>query len=257
MIFLVLLYLCCFSDPWNTLALPTHLRPSEILPRKQSIFIRDEDKFNTQSIYNILWSCLSRIFACTWIAVHPNIPAPGDSQWAVLRRRVAIMGYILLAPEFVILWAARQHFGARYLTEKHEKNHTGWTRAHSFFLIMGGFTLYEGGRLVRVLEAKDLEELSEAGKIKWPTITKEEIADRSMGLSVQNDRPLSSDVVCGAMHCSGGIRPNRDRVGSGYCRVCQSHWGYLLSLVGQAPRRPLFHPDGPSRWTSRGNYRGY
>ena len=183
MIFLVLLYLCCFSEPWNTLALPTHLRPSEILPRKQPIFIGDEDKFDTRSIYNILWSCLSTIFACTWITVHPNLPAPGDSQWAVLRRRVAIMalGYILLAPEFVIMWAARQHFGARYLTKKHEKNHTGWTRAHAFFLIMGGFTLHEGGKPVRVLEAKDLEELSEAGKIKWPTITKEEIADRSKG----------------------------------------------------------------------------
>jgi len=121
------------------------------------------------------------IFTCTWITVHPNIPAPGDSQWAVLRRRVAIMGYFILAPEFIIIWAGRQHFGARYFTKKHEKNHTGWTQAHSFLLIMGGFMLHEGGKPVRVLEAKDLEELSEAGKITWPTITKEEIADRSKG----------------------------------------------------------------------------
>jgi len=91
------------------------------------------------------------------------------------------MGYFLLTPEFIILWAARQHFVARWLTKKYEKNHMDWTRAHSFFLIMGGFTLHEGGRPVRVLEAKDLEELSEAGKIEWPTITKEEIADRSKG----------------------------------------------------------------------------
>ena len=91
------------------------------------------------------------------------------------------MGYLLLIPEFIILWAARQYFDACYLTEKYEKNHTDWTRAHSFFLIMGGFTLHKGGKPVRVLEAKDLEELSEAGKIEWPTITKEEIADRSKG----------------------------------------------------------------------------
>ena len=91
------------------------------------------------------------------------------------------MGYFLLAPEFVILWAARQHFAADNFTKKHEKNHPGWMRAHSFFLIMGGFMLHEGGKPVRVLEAKDLEKLSEAGKIKWPTITKEEIADRSKG----------------------------------------------------------------------------
>jgi hypothetical protein len=182
MIFITLLYLCFFSGSWNTFALPTELRAPGILPKShfQCTFIR-EDKFDTRSIYGILWSCLSTIFACTWITIHPNIPAPGDSQWAVLRRRLAIMGYFLLAPEFIILWAARQHFGARYLTKKHENNHPGWTRTHAFFLIMGGFMLHEGGKPVWVLEAKDLEELSEAGKIKWPTITKEEIVDRSKG----------------------------------------------------------------------------
>ena len=75
------------------------------------------------------------------------------------------MGYVLLAPEFVILWAARQHYAARKFTKKHQAN-TGWTRAHAFFLIMGGFTLHEGGKAVRVLEAKDLEELSEGGNIE-------------------------------------------------------------------------------------------
>ena len=183
MIFLSLLYFCFFSGPFHTLALPTGSRPPEIPPKShlQSIFVCEEDRFGSRSIYGILWSCLSTMFACTWITVHLNIPAPGDSQWAVLRRRLAIMGYFLLTPEFVIFWAARQHFVARYFTKKLEKNHPGWTRTHSFFLIMGGFTLHERGKPVRVLEVKDLEELSEAGKIKWPTVTKEEIADRSKG----------------------------------------------------------------------------
>ena len=67
MIFLALFYLCCFSGPWNTLALPTDLRQPDILFKThlQSMFIRDGDKFDTRSIYNILWSCLSTIFACT------------------------------------------------------------------------------------------------------------------------------------------------------------------------------------------------
>ena len=90
------------------------------------------------------------------------------------------MGYLLLAPEMVIMWAGRQHFAARNFAKKHQEN-TGWTRAHAFFLIMGGFTIHEGGKPVRVLEARELEELSEAGKIAWPTITGEEIADRSKG----------------------------------------------------------------------------
>ena len=183
MIFLTLLYLCFFSGSWNTLALPTDSRSPEILSKNhlQSIFIREDDRFDSQSIYGILWSCLLTIFACTWITVHPNIPGPGDSQWAILRRRLVIMGYFLLAPEFVILWAGRQHMDARYLTKKLEKKRPGWTQAHSFFLIMGGFTLHEGGKPVQVLEVKDLEKLSEAGKIEWPTVTKEEIEDRSKG----------------------------------------------------------------------------
>jgi hypothetical protein len=90
------------------------------------------------------------------------------------------MGYVLLAPEFVIIWAGRQHYAARNFAKKHQEN-TGWTRAHAFFLIMGGFTLHEGGKPVRVLGARELEELSKAGKIQWPTITEEEIADRSKG----------------------------------------------------------------------------
>ena len=184
MIFLTLLYFSFFSRPWNTFALTTNLRPPQIFPGNhlQSIFIRNvQTQFGTRSIYGILWSCLSTIFTCTWIAVHPNIPAPGDSQWVVLRRRVAIMGYILIAPEMVIIWAGRQHYAARNFAKKHQEKHPGWTRVHAFFLIMGGFTLYEGEKPVRILEARELEELSEVGKIKWPTITEDEIADRSKG----------------------------------------------------------------------------
>jgi len=178
---LILLYLAFLSAPWNTLALPTDLQSSQKFPTNhlQSIFIRDEgSKFDSRSIYAILWSCLSTIFTCTWIAVHPNIPAPGDSQWAVFRRRMAIMGYTLLVPELIMLWAWRQHNAAHNFAKKHHEN-TGWTPVHAFFLIMGGFTLHKGGKPVRVMEVKDLEELSGAGKIEWPTITKEEIEDRS------------------------------------------------------------------------------
>jgi hypothetical protein len=183
MIVLILLYVSFFSAPWNAFALPADLQPLKNFPTNhlQSTFIREEEsRFGSRSIYSVLWSCLSTIFTCTWIAVHPNIPGPGDSQWAILRRRVAIMGYVLLVPEMVIYWAWRQHNAASNFAKKHQKN-TGWTRVHAFFLIMGGFTLHKGGKPVRILEAKELEELSEAGEVEWPTITEEEIADRSKG----------------------------------------------------------------------------
>ena len=91
------------------------------------------------------------------------------------------MGCFLLTPEFVIVWAARQYLSARELTNELKENHPSWTRAHGFFLIMGGFTLHEGGKPVKVLVPRELKDLSEKGKIEWPTITKEEIEDRSKG----------------------------------------------------------------------------
>ena len=121
MIILTLLYLSYFSAPWNAIALPANLQSPQDFPTNhlESLFIREEDgRFDSRSIYNILWSCLSTIFMCTWIAVHPNIPAPGDSQWRVFRRRVAIMGYVLLLPELVIYWAWRQHKAVRNFVKK-------------------------------------------------------------------------------------------------------------------------------------------
>lgn len=91
------------------------------------------------------------------------------------------MGYILIAPEMVIVWAGRQHYAACIFAKKHKENHPGWTRVHAFFLVMGGFTLHAGGKPIRILEARELETLSELGKIEWPTITEDEIADRSKG----------------------------------------------------------------------------
>jgi len=45
---------------------------------------------------------------------------------------------------------------------------------------MGGFTLYDKqGIPLRILEYSELETLSEAGKIAWPSITEGEIQDRS------------------------------------------------------------------------------
>jgi len=173
-ILLTLLYLS-FGP---SIALPT---PSDIpIDIPPSLLSCSSDKFGTRSLWNIIWSCLSTIFACTWIAVHPNIPAPKDSKWIVFRRRVAIIGYVLIAPEMVILWAARQHYGAKHFAEQHQRR--GWTMTHGFFVIMGGFTLHdEQGTPLRILEPIELEKLSEAGRIEWPSITEEEIQDRSKG----------------------------------------------------------------------------
>jgi hypothetical protein len=92
---------------------------------------------------------------------------------------MVLMGCALIAPEIIIFWALRQHRAARYLAKRHKEQ--GWTMTHGFFLVMGGFTLHDKGTALRILDYWELETLSKAGKITWPSITKEEIQDRSKG----------------------------------------------------------------------------
>ncbi|PPQ93748.1 hypothetical protein CVT25_008128, partial [Psilocybe cyanescens] len=139
----------------------------------------DDSQFTDRSIWNIVWSCFATIFACTWIAVHPNIPAPKESAIRVFGRRLAIMLYLLIVPEMVIWWTTRQYLAASEIAKRHQAK--GWTKTQAFFLVMGGFSLYEDGVLLRTLEAHEMEKLEEEGKIEWPTITEEEIKDKSNG----------------------------------------------------------------------------
>ncbi len=80
---------------------------SNILPRADIIV------FGTRSKSDIVTSCLATIFACTWTAMHPNIPSPADSPWNIFKRRLVTTIYALLAPEFITVWAIRQHVGAK------------------------------------------------------------------------------------------------------------------------------------------------
>ncbi|KAH9487385.1 hypothetical protein JR316_0001460 [Psilocybe cubensis] len=139
----------------------------------------DDSLFTDRSIWSIIWSCTATIFACTWISVHQNVPAPNDSSIRVLGRRLAIMLNLFIAPEMVIVWTTRQYLAASVIVKRHKSR--GWTKTHAFFVIMGGFSLYQDGVLLRTLELSELERLDQEGKIEWPTITEAEIQDKSKG----------------------------------------------------------------------------
>ena len=55
----------------------------------------------------------------------------------------------------------------------------GWTKTHGHFIQMGGFMLFEGDNPKGVLFHSRFSELLAAGKIEFPTVTVEEIEDRS------------------------------------------------------------------------------
>lgn len=74
-----------------------------------------------RSVWDIVWGSLVTIFACTWIAVHPNIPGPTDSRWCIFKRGLSTMAYALIAPELMVTWALHQYLGARQIMRKYNK----------------------------------------------------------------------------------------------------------------------------------------
>ena len=68
-----------------------------------------------RSLWDVLWSCLATILACSWVSIHPNIPGPNESSRRVFFRRLELMFWAVVAPEMIITWARRQWLGARYL----------------------------------------------------------------------------------------------------------------------------------------------
>lgn len=94
--------------------------PLDLPPTSENLFEIDSNKLTRRSEWNIISSCFATIFACSWVAIHPNIPAPSDSSMRIFFRRLMIMGYMLIVPEMVIVWAGRQWYAAHYIAETYK-----------------------------------------------------------------------------------------------------------------------------------------
>ena len=132
------------------------------------------DLGHCRTIWNIVWSSLVTIFSCTWVAVHPNVPCPKKRKangWieryirnpllSFMEHRLPLFICALLGPEYVLAWAIRQFFRARQIAKSEFKLcvkylsaagilsksllERGWSITHGFFVIMGGFHLFERG----------------------------------------------------------------------------------------------------------------
>ncbi|KAG2064494.1 hypothetical protein BDR04DRAFT_1162504 [Suillus decipiens] len=56
-----------------------------------------------------------------------------------------------------------------------------WTQGHSFFVLMGGFTLYVDGKPYHTLQPDEVLKLIRAGCIDAPSLTENQICDKSKG----------------------------------------------------------------------------
>jgi len=134
---------------------------------------------NTRSELDILISCWTTIFICTWVSIHPNIPPSGKTVIRTLWRRITLMFWALIVPELILAWAVRQWLVARAIVHEFRgkfllflpfvmrlmfkrspiTDHK-WTMAHAHFLGMGGFTLVDPGEPAEGLELPDLREIN-------------------------------------------------------------------------------------------------
>jgi hypothetical protein len=97
-----------------------------------------KDYDNCRSLLSIIWSCITTIFLCTWVAVHPNVPEPVHpnvlepvdakemSFWRkrarqlsrFIRNKVVMFICALLVPEYILAWAIRQFLVASRIAKE-------------------------------------------------------------------------------------------------------------------------------------------
>ncbi|PBK87655.1 hypothetical protein ARMGADRAFT_1121681 [Armillaria gallica] len=94
---------------------------------------------NNRTTWDIIWSCLATIFACTWLAVHPNVPSRYIREKGRLflgLHRVKHMLLAIICPEAVIMWAFRQRLVASALSKRPAEPSSSdlkLSMTHSFF----------------------------------------------------------------------------------------------------------------------------
>jgi hypothetical protein len=64
-------------------------------------------------LWDIISSCGLTSFACTWTAVHPNIPGVDDEVVHIFFVRLGLMVMTLFVPECTVFWGVAQFFSAR------------------------------------------------------------------------------------------------------------------------------------------------
>ena len=188
MLFLILIYYLVRGVSESIDASPI---PS--LDKLSSESSRCTDLTHCRTVWNIIWSCLTTIFSCTWIAIHPNIPCPRKQNSVVsfAEHRLPLFVCALLVPEYVLAWAIRQFLRARKIAgdNKGEFNfgfnfyHSNslsdvqWSTTHGFFIAMGGFHLFRHSS----------EEMSNDGRY----------------ISQEDDEPLHPLQASDLVHCNG------------------------------------------------------
>ena len=240
-----------------------------------------------RTIWNIVWSCLVTIFSCTWVAVHPNVPCPRKRKtnlwiercvWNPLlsfaEHRLPLFICALLVPEYVLAWAIRQFLRAREIAhDKKGEFNLGlyfyqvisklllgrqWSMTHGFFMIMGGFHLFErcseetsnddrsisreDDKPLYPLQASDLVQCDRYSE-SFIMPTEAEIRDK--GKSDWLAKSLVLLQTSWFVHCTGNRSPSSHPSRNRDACVCGHELCDIYFLVEQAPQRQSAYSSVP------------
>ncbi|KAJ7130464.1 hypothetical protein C8R44DRAFT_665575, partial [Mycena epipterygia] len=130
-----------------------------------------DDINSCRRFFDIIWGCLTTIFACTWVSVHRNVPPPDQGKVALFWRRLKMMLIAVIAPEIMVGFAARQLVAARKFSKTFSISIT-----HGFFISMGGFVSQNGHPIVTIKQLENPEYILAIRKVKA-----EDISDKGNG----------------------------------------------------------------------------
>jgi squalene monooxygenase len=158
-----------------------------MLPHADSIAERSEQprlgwvsQPNQRGTIDIIWGCFLVLFVCVWAVLHHNVPNKTDGYWYVFRRKLRWATIAVCAPELLTLFSVMQWNAANIsVAEMKALGEKNWSVVHAFYANAGGFILETPDCPPFPINAKSIHYLSSTGWIKSPTITRENIWDRS------------------------------------------------------------------------------
>ncbi len=95
----------------------------QVDPEKPSTRRTAESCQEFRTLGSIIWSCLLTVFACTWTAIHPNLPGPDEGKLRILWTRIKLVLIALVAPEYILLWATVQRTAAKKIVAEAQSKH--------------------------------------------------------------------------------------------------------------------------------------
>jgi hypothetical protein len=135
---------------------------------------------NGRGTIDIIWGCFFTIFVATFTVLHLNVPGKNESRIRIFIRKTKWMIIAVVFPEVLTASAFAQYIAARdSVTAMKTLGYDQWTMRHAFFVNMGGFWLRPRDSTSFPINAAQLLYLVQEKHITLPTLTKEEIWDRS------------------------------------------------------------------------------